>query len=87
MKQSSLRDLHMKKQLRVVAFFKEMDEVIPWNDLLNALKPYYKTGEGGRPSHSRTHAGVQYEIREYADALEQLTQLVVPVSYKYLLEG
>jgi thymidylate synthase (FAD) len=37
--------------------------------------------------HLRTHAGAQYEIREYADALEQLTQLVVPVSYKYLLEG
>jgi thymidylate synthase (FAD) len=34
----------------------------------------------------RTHAGAQYEIREYANALETLTQQIVPVSYKYLLE-
>lgn len=51
MKQSSLRDLHMKKQLRVVAFLKEMEDAIPWHEILNALKPYYKTGEGGRPPH------------------------------------
>jgi len=51
MKQSSLRDLHMKKQLRVVAFLKEMEDAIPWHELLNALKPHYKTGEGGRPPH------------------------------------
>lgn len=34
----------------------------------------------------RKHAGAQYEIRLYANALEMLTQMVVPVSYKYLLE-
>ncbi len=39
----------MKKQLRVVAFLKEMEDAIPWHEILNALKPYYKTGEGGRP--------------------------------------
>lgn len=33
----------------------------------------------------RKHAGAQYEIRLYADAVEALTQLVVPVSYEYLL--
>lgn len=33
----------------------------------------------------RTHAGAQYEIREYAKALEALTQQVVPVAYRYLL--
>ena len=41
----------MKKQLRVVAFLKEMEDAIPWHELLNALKPFYKTGEGGRPPH------------------------------------
>ena len=41
----------MKKQLRVVAFLKEMDVAIPWHELLNALKPFYKTGQGGRPPH------------------------------------
>jgi thymidylate synthase (FAD) len=34
----------------------------------------------------RTHAGAQYEIREYATALETLAQQVVPVSLKYLIE-
>lgn len=34
----------------------------------------------------RKHPGAQYEIRLYADALEQLTQHVVPVAYKALLE-
>ena len=35
--------------------------------------------------HLRKHPGAQYEIRLYADALESLTQLVVPVSYTHLL--
>jgi thymidylate synthase (FAD) len=34
----------------------------------------------------RTHAGAQYEIREYANALEVLTRQVVPVSLQYLIE-
>lgn len=32
----------------------------------------------------RKHPGAQYEIRVYADAIEELTQQVVPISYKYL---
>jgi thymidylate synthase (FAD) len=35
----------------------------------------------------RQHAGAQFEIRAYANALESLTQLVVPVSYKALFGG
>jgi thymidylate synthase (FAD) len=33
----------------------------------------------------RTHEGAQYEIREYANALETFTKLVVPISYEALL--
>lgn len=33
----------------------------------------------------RRHEGAQYEIRLYAEALEKLTEQVVPISYKYLL--
>lgn len=33
----------------------------------------------------RKHAGAQYEIREYANAIEAFTKLVVPVSYDCLL--
>ncbi|MDX2084202.1 MAG: FAD-dependent thymidylate synthase [Candidatus Melainabacteria bacterium] len=33
----------------------------------------------------RKHPGAQFEIREYAHALEQLTQAAVPISYQALL--
>lgn len=33
----------------------------------------------------RQHAGAQYEIREYANAIETFTRLVVPISYDALL--
>ncbi|MFM7389708.1 MAG: FAD-dependent thymidylate synthase [Vampirovibrionales bacterium] len=48
-----------------------------WTVSLQALVNFIKL---------RQHEGAQYEIRCYADALEQLTQLVVPVAYRYLLE-
>jgi len=51
MKQISLKELHMKKQIRVVAFLKEMDDALPWHDLLTALTPFYKTGENGRSAY------------------------------------
>jgi thymidylate synthase (FAD) len=35
--------------------------------------------------HLRTHEGAQYEIRLFADALQKLTQQVVPVSFEALL--
>lgn len=33
----------------------------------------------------RQHAGAQFEIREYADAIDDLVRQVVPISYHYLL--
>jgi len=40
-----------RKELRVEKFLCEMDRVIPWESLLAVIRPYYKTGEGGRPPH------------------------------------
>lgn len=37
--------------------------------------------------HLRQHPGAQYEIRQYADVLESLTQLVVPHAYEHLLKN
>jgi thymidylate synthase (FAD) len=37
--------------------------------------------------HLRKHAGAQYEIRLFADALEQLARRVVPVSFDALMGG
>ncbi len=36
--------------------------------------------------HLRTHAGAQFEIRLFADALQQLAQDVVPVSFEALMK-
>lgn len=36
--------------------------------------------------HLRKHAGAQYEIREYAEALEKLTQQVVPIAFDALFD-
>ncbi len=47
-----------------------------WTASLQALVNFIKL---------RQHPGAQYEIREFADALEKLTQQVVPTSYQYLL--
>lgn len=35
----------------------------------------------------RTHPGAQYEIREYANAIERFTKMVVPISYSCLMES
>lgn len=47
-----------------------------WTVSLQALVNFIKL---------RQHAGAQYEIRVYADALEQLVKQVVPASYEALL--
>jgi thymidylate synthase (FAD) len=48
-----------------------------WTASLQALVNFIKL---------RQHPGAQYEIRQYADALERLTQQVVPVSYPALFK-
>jgi len=40
----------MPKQTKVAVFLAEMNTVIPWSDFLNTIRPFYKTGEGGRPA-------------------------------------
>nr|AIA15908.1 Thymidylate synthase complementing protein [uncultured bacterium] len=47
-----------------------------WTASLQALVNFIKL---------RKHPGAQYEIRLYADAIEQLTKTIVPVSYEALL--
>jgi thymidylate synthase (FAD) len=37
--------------------------------------------------HLRKHPGAQYEIQEYANALETFTQLVVPISFQALMKS
>jgi len=38
------------KPLRIERFLKEMDQVVPWEQLEAAIRPYYKN-TGGRPPH------------------------------------
>ena len=48
--QMTMRTGMKPKELRVEAFLAEMDAVVPWGALLDAIKPYYKSA-GGRPPH------------------------------------
>ena len=43
-----------RKVLRVEKFLSEMERVIPWDALLDVIRPHYKTGVGGRPPHDLT---------------------------------
>jgi len=38
-----------RKQTRREKFLNEMEQVVPWDELLEVLKPFYPTGERGRP--------------------------------------
>lgn len=39
-----------RKELRIERFLNEMNAVVPWKNLIEAVKPHYKS-EGGRPPH------------------------------------
>jgi transposase, IS5 family len=60
MKQAALKlDLSLKKTRKQV-FLEQMEQVIPWGDLVEVIAPYYPEGKTGRPPFSlqtmlRTH--------------------------------
>jgi len=52
MKQASFASLAWdgkKKTTRRELFLKEMDQVVPWDELCGVIEPYYPKGENGRP--------------------------------------
>lgn len=48
MSQSSLHQTGQRKELRIEKFLKEMDAIIPWDELTKAIKPYYQESLRGR---------------------------------------
>jgi transposase, IS5 family len=49
MKQTTLNlDLHCKKT-RKREFLQEMEQVVPWAELVSLIAPYYPEGRNGRP--------------------------------------
>src|SRR5690606_33958121 len=38
-----------RKQTRRERFLNEMEQVVPWDELLEVLKPFYPSGDRGRP--------------------------------------
>lgn len=52
--QPSFLSLVQHKQLRREKFLSEMDRVIPWNRLIDAIRPYYYDNEVGRPAKDLT---------------------------------
>lgn len=56
MKQMSFADAKYagkRKQTRRERFLIEMDQVVPWKDLVALIEPHYPKGEVNRPRFSR----------------------------------
>ena len=52
MKQQTLSDLeysYRKKKTKREEFLEIMEEIIPWNEWVEIIRPYYPTGKRGRP--------------------------------------
>ena len=52
MKQESFSDMEYscrKKKTKREEFLEIMDEIIPWDEWVGIIRPYYPTGERGRP--------------------------------------
>lgn len=46
---SELEYSSKRKLTRREKFLSSMEEVVPWDELLSALEPYYPKGKRGRP--------------------------------------
>lgn len=49
--QMSLRNTRMRKTLRVETFLNEMNQAMPWKQLVATMSPFYRTGDGGRRAY------------------------------------
>ena len=52
MKQESFSDMEyscQKKKTKREEFLEIMEEIIPWDEWVGIIRPYYPTGERGRP--------------------------------------
>ena len=63
MKQEAFTDIEYnfrKKKTKRVKFLKIMDEIIPWEEWVDRIKPYYPEGKRGRPP-----MGIEKMLRMY----------------------
>lgn len=63
MKQKTFTDIEYsfrKKKTKREGFLETMDEIIPWNEWVNVIKPYYPQEKHGRPS-----MGIEKMLRMY----------------------
>lgn len=63
MKQMSFSDfeyIHRKKKTKREEFLEIMDEIIPWDEWVSVIEPYYPTGRRGRPPK-----GIEKMLRMY----------------------
>ena len=54
MKQETFTDIEYsfrKKKTKREEFLEIMDEIIPWEEWVDVVKPYYPVGKRGRPPH------------------------------------
>ena len=63
MKQEKFTDIEYsfhKKKTKREEFLEIMDEIIPWDEWVGVIKPYYPTGKRGRPP-----MGIEKMLRMY----------------------
>lgn len=63
MKQGTFTDIEYsvrKKKTRREEFFESMDEMIPWDEWVGVIEPYYPKGKRGRPP-----MGIEKMLRMY----------------------
>ena len=63
MKQSTFTDLEYstrKKKTKKEEFLDTMEEIIPWDEWVDIIKPYYPSGKCGRPPK-----GIERMLRMY----------------------
>ena len=54
MKQATFTDIEYsqrKKKTKREEFLEIMDEIIPWDEWISVIEPYYPSGKRGRPPH------------------------------------
>ena len=63
MKQETFTDIeysYRKKKTKREEFLEIMDEIIPWDEWVGVIEPYYPKGKRGRP-----HMGIEKMLRMY----------------------
>jgi len=75
--QMTFSDIEYSKRKRVSRreiFLKKMDALIPWSDIIDIIKPYYYTGERGRPPRGIEPMLRMYLLQTWYNLSDEMTE-------------